>query len=103
MFWPSADSGLISNISRVLSFGLFLPFMLYGLVRSLVKPFTKLSLSSPVVLLILFIIVYSMIHLLSWALIRYRLPVDAVAILFAGVAFQDIINWLTRRRAIPIV
>ena len=102
MFWPSADSGVISNISRVLSFGLLWPFMLYGLVRSLVNPFTKLSISSPVVLLILFIIVYSAIHLLSWALIRYRLPVDAVAILFAGVAFQDILNWVYRRRAIAI-
>jgi 4-amino-4-deoxy-L-arabinose transferase-like glycosyltransferase len=102
MFWPSADSGVISNISRVVSFGLLLPFMLYGLVRSLVNPFTKLTMSSPVVLLVLFIIIYSVVHLLSWALIRYRLPVDAVAILFAGVACGDILNWIYRRRVIGI-
>ncbi len=30
IFWPSADSGLVSNLSRVASFGLFLPFMIYG-------------------------------------------------------------------------
>ena len=100
MFWPSADSGWISNISRVLSFGILWPFMLYGLVRSLVKPAAKLSLSSPVILLLLFMVVYTAIHLLSWALIRYRLPVDAVAVLFAGVAFQDILSWAARRRAL---
>lgn len=101
-FWPSVDSGLISNLSRVLSFGILWPFMLYGLIRSLVRPFSRLSLASPVVLLNLFIVVYTAIHLLSWALIRYRLPVDAVAILFAGVAIQDIIRLLTALRHAPI-
>jgi len=36
MFWPSGDSGLVSNLSRVGSFGLFLPLMFYGLVRALI-------------------------------------------------------------------
>jgi 4-amino-4-deoxy-L-arabinose transferase-like glycosyltransferase len=35
MFWPSPDSSLISNISRLSSFGLFLPLMLYGLFLAL--------------------------------------------------------------------
>lgn len=92
-FWPSADSGLVSNISRVLSFGIALPFMLYGLVlaavgRRVVQP----GQWPAVVLLYLFIGVYSLIHLLSWALIRYRLPVDAVLILFASVALVDLIQ-----------
>lgn len=30
-FWPSAESGLLSNIMRVLSFSVTLPFMLAGL------------------------------------------------------------------------
>lgn len=86
-FWPSAESGLLSNISRVASFGLFLPFMLYGLYLSV-----KCSTSNVerLILLYLFILVYSGIHFLSWALIRYRLPVDAVLILFAGLALVDL-------------
>ncbi len=92
MFWPSKDSGLISNISRVASFGLLWPFMLYGLIRSIYneKPSLIDHLASPTFLLILFILLYSLIHLLSWALIRYRLPVDAVLIVFAGLSFVDL-------------
>ena len=30
-FWPSADSSRISNVNRVLSFGLYLPFMVFGI------------------------------------------------------------------------
>lgn len=93
-FWPSKDSGLISNVSRVGSFGLFLPFMLYGLYRALTrqrKPGLAL-ISDPVFLLVLFMLIYSGIHILSWALIRYRLPVDALLTIFAGLAFTDIYN-----------
>lgn len=92
MFWPSRESGLISNLARVLSFGLLWPFMLYGLARSLIfRPwsFSRLFFSN-IFLLQLFVVVYTMIHLLSWALVRYRLPVDAVLILFAGTAFVDL-------------
>jgi hypothetical protein len=91
-FWPSRDSGLISNISRVGSFGLFSPFMVYGIYRAftlLLKQ--KLTLKSdPAILLVLFATIYTGIHLMSWALIRYRLPVDAVLTIFAGLAVADI-------------
>jgi 4-amino-4-deoxy-L-arabinose transferase-like glycosyltransferase len=92
MFWPSPDSGMVSNFSRVASFGLFLPFMLYGLFRSVAGQKKKLVdlLQSPVSLLIVFVSIYSLIHLLSWSLIRYRLPVDAVLLIFAGLAVVDI-------------
>ncbi|MFU8773561.1 MAG: hypothetical protein ACNA8H_14235, partial [Anaerolineales bacterium] len=92
MFWPSAESGLVSNISRVASFGLMLPFMLYGLVGVFFKRKIWMDgvLSSPAMLLYLFIVFYTLIHLLSWALIRYRLPVDAVLLVFAGWAVVDI-------------
>jgi hypothetical protein len=92
-FWPSSESGLISNISRIVSFGLLWPFMLYGLIIGL-----RRSLSSEALILYLFVIVYTGIHLLSWALIRYRLPVDAVMLAFAGVALVDLQAKLTRRR-----
>jgi 4-amino-4-deoxy-L-arabinose transferase-like glycosyltransferase len=86
-FWPSAESGLLSNVARVGSFGLFLPLMLYGLWnagRLLRKPADRHQ-RAGIVLLLLFIVIYSGIHLLTWALIRYRLPVDAMLLIFAAV------------------
>lgn len=80
-FWPSPDSGLTSNLARLLSFGLLLPFMVYGLVLSL-RDWRRYSLAY------LFVGIYTAVHLLSWTLIRYRLPVDAVLIPFAGLALQ---------------
>lgn len=99
MFWPSSDSELISNISRVAGFGLFLPFMLYGLGRSFFRrpPAPRLSLDSPAVLVYFFIAFYILIHLLSWALIRYRLPVDALLLVFAGLAFAGLAGWVDRK------
>jgi hypothetical protein len=98
-FWPSTESNLISNISRVSSFGLLMPFMLYGLLLAFLgrSTNTSFSLSSPVFPLVLFAIIYTAIHLLSWALIRYRLPVDAVLLVFAGLAVVD----LTQRFMAP--
>jgi 4-amino-4-deoxy-L-arabinose transferase-like glycosyltransferase len=83
MFWPSSGSGMVSNVARVAGFGLYLPFMLLGLWLSFSK---KDSSRSGLILLYLFVAVYSLIHLLTWTLIRYRLPVDAVLIIFAALA-----------------
>jgi hypothetical protein len=82
MFWPTAESGALSSAVRVLSFGVALPFMLGGLgwwALGRAGPRTHGS------LLALFMLVYTLVHLLSWSLIRYRLPVDAVALTFAGL------------------
>ncbi len=99
VFWPSSESELISNISRVASFGLFLPFMLYGLYLALRTRFSswKLWFASPFTLLYLFVLVYTGIHVLSWTLIRYRLPIDAVLILFAGWAVVELAARVTKR------
>lgn len=78
-FWPSRESSTTSNLSRVLSFGVLLPFMLAGLWLSR----TAWRACLP---LYLFAGTYTMLHLLSWALIRYRMPVDAVLLVFAGLA-----------------
>lgn len=91
MFWPTSESGVISNIARVTSFGLFLPFMLYGLVRSFmarIRPITR----QPVFLLYLFILIYTLIHVLTWTMVRYRLPVDAVLLIFAGLGIIDLMG-----------
>jgi 4-amino-4-deoxy-L-arabinose transferase-like glycosyltransferase len=93
-FWPAPDSSLISNVSRVLSFGLLLPFMLYGFFYYL-----RRALSSEALILYLFIVVYTAVHLLSWTLIRYRLPVDAVLLIFAGAALVKLQEKLSQHYA----
>jgi hypothetical protein len=50
---------------------------------------------SPQGLLILFVLVYSGVHILTWTLVRYRLPVDAVLLPFAGLALYDIAQRLS--------
>ncbi len=117
-FWPTPDTTLLHNIGRVGSFGLFLPFMLYGLYlavsgqRSAVShqlsaishqpsavnaptPYSLLPtpyslLLTPYSLLLLFMLVYTVLHILTWAMVRYRLPVDAVALPFAALAIHDL-------------
>lgn len=104
MFWPSADSGLLSNLSRMGSFGIMLPFMLYGMWKTVRAQWSWAIFQTPYFLLLLFGLVYTAVHLLTWALIRYRLPVDAVFLLFAGVAAVDLVrrfapHWLPESAA----
>jgi 4-amino-4-deoxy-L-arabinose transferase-like glycosyltransferase len=96
-FWPSPDSSRISNLNRVLSFGLYLPFMLLGLYLSI-------SRWRNFVVLYLFIFIHTMIHLLSWPAPRYRLTVDAVLMVFAGLALIELAKQLKtwRRGLSPI-
>jgi hypothetical protein len=91
-FWPSAGSGTISNLSRLGSFGLTIPFILYGLWLSLtpVRHPKQPGQRSAIVLLYSFIGIYTVLHLLSWALIRYRLPVDAVLLIFAALGLGTV-------------
>ena len=95
-FWPSLESSLISNVSRVFSFGVFLPFMAYGLISQL-----RRSISSEALILYLFMFTYTAIHLLSWTLIRYRLPIDAILLVFASVVLVELQEKLARRYAKP--
>lgn len=96
MFWYSPESSTLSNISRIGSFGVFLPFMLYGLFLGIKRSSSFMNLLvSPQGLLILFALVYSGVHILTWTLIRYRLPVDAVLIPFAGLALFDVAGRLS--------
>jgi 4-amino-4-deoxy-L-arabinose transferase-like glycosyltransferase len=97
VFWPTADSETLSNLSRLTSFTLFLPFMAYGLILSFSRHRPISFLAAPEALLLLFAILYTLIHILSWALIRYRLPVDAVMIIFAGSAVVDLWDRLHAR------
>jgi 4-amino-4-deoxy-L-arabinose transferase-like glycosyltransferase len=86
-FWPSSDSSRISNLNRVLSFGLYLPFMVFGLILSISRWRNFLP-------LYLFIIIHTGIHLLSWPAPRYRLSVDAVSMVFAALALLELAKHL---------
>ena len=50
------------------------------------------------VLFLLFIVVYTAIHLASWANVRYRLPVDAFLILFAAYGLDHLLRRLIERK-----
>jgi len=86
-FWFSAESNLSSNLMRVLSYGLYLPFFLYGLILSL-RNWQRNS------LIYLFGLVYSLMHILTWASVRYRLPIDAAMMPFAAFALIDVFQRL---------
>lgn len=105
-FWPTPQSTLLSNAARLLSFGLLLPFMLYGLILAgrnarrggpLAAPHPDLRLAY-LILVWLFMAVYTAVHLLSWANVRYRLPVDAFLILFAGYGLDHLLGRFVARR-----
>jgi hypothetical protein len=94
-FWPSSNSSQMSNLNRVLSFGLYLPFMILGLAFSVSRWRNFLP-------LYLFMVVHTGIHLLSWPSPRYRLPVDAILMVFAGLALLELAKLLkTWRRQLP--
>lgn len=86
-FWPSSESSRISNLNRVLSFGLYLPFMVLGLILSISRWRSFLP-------LYLFIVIHTSIHLLSWPAPRYRLSVDAVSMVFAALALLELAKHL---------
>ena len=94
-FWPSRDSAWASNVARTSSFGFLIPFILIGMHaawgrsrREGADVHVRCDAAYPgmrqFALLVLFISVYSAVHLLTWVLVRYRLPIDAVLVVFAG-------------------
>ena len=96
-FWPTPDTTLLNNVGRVVSIGFFLPFMLYGFWLAIRRSGSLRTLAdwvrfstTPLALILLFVVFYSLLHILTWAMSRYRLPVDAVALPFAALALQDL-------------
>lgn len=90
-FWPSPESGRLSNVARVLSFGLCLPLMLGGLLIALREIASgsrreKVVRHADTYLVLSVACVYSLVHVLTWTLVRYRLPVDALLLSFAALA-----------------
>jgi hypothetical protein len=99
-FWPSANSGSMSNYARVLSYGLLLPFLAAGVVLSLTArrllPGYREETGPAVHFVLLIAALYTLIHLLSWTLIRYRLPVDAITVPFSAAAITLLCDQATR-------
>lgn len=91
MFWPSRQSSVSSNIARSASFGVCLPFMIGGLVLSL-REWRRWM------LLYLFIVLYTLIHVISWVQIRYRMPVDVALVPFAALAVVGVVGLFPRTR-----
>lgn len=92
-FWilPSAQSSLSSNLARLFSFTLYLPFMVYGLWLSR----RQWRMCIPLYLYVAF---DALLCLSTWSAPRYRLPSDAVLMVFAGLA---ILNLVDRLRVFP--
>ena len=91
-FWilPSANSSLASNLGRMLSYPLYLPFMLFGLYLS--RHNWRQCL--PIYLYILF---EGALCIFTWAGPRYRLPSDALLMVFAGLAVMTAVHRLQAR------
>jgi hypothetical protein len=118
LFWPTSNSTLLSNLARLLSFALFLPLMIYGVVAAIrrylwpgnretqrlpaveTKEQSRLTFEY-VILMLAFVMTYTLVHILSWANVRYRLPVDAVLIVFAGYGLSEFYRWLKLKRLNP--
>jgi hypothetical protein len=101
-FWPSRDSGSISNFARVSSFGLLLPLLLAGTVLAFrrQRPTARRKCGAGFVMLLA--AVYSFVHLLTWTLVRYRLPVDAITLPIAALALAQSHAWLRRRFGVAV-
>lgn len=95
-FWPTPETSFINNVGRVGSIGLFLPFMLAGIGLALRQGGPRTAggwlafLQSPVAMTVLFMIIYSALHIFTWAIPRYRLPVDAVALPYVALALSKL-------------
>lgn len=99
-FWPSADSSLGSNAARVLSFGLLLPLLVSGMLMAF-RQWRRDPRPAPgASLLVIVAAAYTLVHLLTWTLVRYRLPVDAIVMPFAGVSLAA--AWSALRGLTPI-
>jgi hypothetical protein len=90
---PEEATTPLHAVGRIVGFGLYAPFMLYGLILVLASPKRRERSS----LALLFMLCYSVLHVLTWAMVRYRLPVDAVAMPFAALTVDDLLTRVSHR------
>lgn len=83
---PGAQTTLLHAVGRFLAFGAYVPLWLYGLFVALRSRSLRSRLGMP----LLFMVFYALMHILTWAMVRYRLPADAVAMPLAALAVDDV-------------
>jgi hypothetical protein len=100
-FWPTQDSGLLSNIVRMLSFGLLLPFLVAGTLLALFRRgvYGGSDARSAAFFILLMALLYSGLHFVTWTLVRYRLPVDAMLMPFAALGLVFLYDLMRNPRA----
>jgi hypothetical protein len=100
-FWPAPESSPSSNVARLLSFGFAAPLMVIGVVTAF-RPRSEVDAAcrSCARLLALVAIVHSAPYVLTWTLVRYRLPVDALLMPFVGSAVVTIADRLKMLRGV---
>lgn len=89
-FWPTRESDTTANLMRVFSFGITLPFIIAGLVITRSK-------WRELIPIYLFILIHTGVYAISWTMIRYRIPLDAILIPFAGVALVKLGKWARQK------
>ncbi|MFO7698812.1 MAG: hypothetical protein R6X16_16890, partial [Anaerolineae bacterium] len=92
---PEPSTTPLHAVGRIVGYGFYAPFMLYGVILVLCSP----GLRERSLLALLFMLCYSILHVLTWAMVRYRLPVDAVAMPFVALALDDLVTRVRRRSA----
>jgi hypothetical protein len=104
-FWPTEESGTLSSIARLSSFALFLPLLIFGIVLALAGTrragsAAAVGSSAGVWLLLAFAGAYSLMHILTWTLVRYRLPVDAVLMPFGALSIVWVLGCVPAARSL---
>lgn len=104
-FWPTRDSTPLSNAARVLSSGLLLPMTVAGLVLAFARSGMHVgqgATRADVLLLLGMAGAYTLVHLLSWTLVRYRIPVDALLVPVAALAVVCSWDYVNVRMSAPL-
>jgi len=90
-FWPTSYSTILANFLRVFSFGIMWPFAAARIWLS--KAHWRKLLP-----LYLFMFIHTSVYAVSWTMIRYRIPLDAILIIFAAFTVVYISNHLKSSR-----
>ena len=87
-FWPTADSGQLANLLRLLSFGWLAPLAAFGLIANR-RRWRSLA---PIYL---FILSHTGVYAITWTMIRYRMPMEPFLIMFGAYTIEQLyVRWL---------
>lgn len=84
-FWPTPGSDLAANLMRVFSFGMVFPLAVWGAFLTRYRWRNLLP-------IYLFMAAHTGVYVASWAMIRYRIPLDVFFIIFAALPIAKIFS-----------